>query len=56
MANNRDVLPPSYDSVVKFDIPPPSYECLVIDLEPNKESFECTDKHNSQSAHIANNL
>lgn len=24
-----DNLPPSYDTVMGFDIPPPSYECVV---------------------------
>lgn len=39
-----DSLPPSYESVVKFELPPPTYECLVIswgrskDLEPAQTS------------------
>ncbi|XP_017064462.1 uncharacterized protein LOC108103473 [Drosophila eugracilis] len=32
-----DSLPPSYDSVVKFELPPPAYECLVIDMDQSKE-------------------
>ncbi|XP_022208930.1 uncharacterized protein LOC111065200 isoform X1 [Drosophila obscura] len=28
-----DTLPPSYESVLKFELPPPSYDCLVIDLD-----------------------
>ncbi|KAL7745276.1 hypothetical protein ACLKA6_015305 [Drosophila palustris] len=32
-----DSLPPSYDSVVKCDLPPPAYDCLVIDLEQSKD-------------------
>ncbi|KAH8303252.1 hypothetical protein KR059_004749 [Drosophila kikkawai] len=32
-----DSLPPSYDSVVKFELPPPAYDCLVIDLDQCKD-------------------
>jgi len=32
-----DSLPPSYDSVVKFELPPPAYDCLVIDMDQSKE-------------------
>ncbi|XP_039497827.1 uncharacterized protein LOC120455551 isoform X2 [Drosophila santomea] len=32
-----DSLPPSYDSVVKFELPPPAYDCLVIDMEQSKD-------------------
>ncbi|XP_037812562.1 uncharacterized protein LOC119604159 isoform X1 [Lucilia sericata] len=39
-----DSLPPSYDSVVKFDIPPPPYDCLVIDMEQCKDEPETEDK------------
>ncbi|XP_037934853.1 uncharacterized protein LOC119669135 isoform X2 [Teleopsis dalmanni] len=39
-----DSLPPSYDSVVKFDIPPPPYDCLVIDMELSKEEEGSTGK------------
>ncbi|XP_017138697.1 uncharacterized protein LOC108153304 isoform X1 [Drosophila miranda] len=28
-----DSLPPSYESVLKFELPPPSYDCLVIDID-----------------------
>ncbi|ALC49080.1 CG13004 [Drosophila busckii] len=31
-----DSLPPSYDSVVKCDLPPPAYDCIVIDMEQGK--------------------
>ncbi|KAM7347642.1 uncharacterized protein ACRADG_007170 isoform 3-T3 [Cochliomyia hominivorax] len=39
-----DSLPPSYDSVVKFDIPPPPYDCLVIDMEQSKDEPETENK------------
>ncbi|KNC21267.1 hypothetical protein FF38_13921, partial [Lucilia cuprina] len=39
-----DSLPPSYDSVVKFDIPPPPYDCLVIDMEQCKDEPETENK------------
>ncbi|XP_073830820.1 uncharacterized protein isoform X2 [Musca autumnalis] len=42
-----DSLPPSYDSVVKFDIPPPPYDCLVIDMEQCKDEQETQDKPNA---------
>ncbi|XP_043659890.1 uncharacterized protein LOC122624422 isoform X2 [Drosophila teissieri] len=32
-----DSLPPSYDSVVKFELPPPAYDCLVIDMDQSKD-------------------
>ncbi|XP_017094797.2 uncharacterized protein [Drosophila bipectinata] len=32
-----DSLPPSYDSVVKCELPPPAYDCLVIDLDLVKD-------------------
>ncbi|XP_016984423.1 uncharacterized protein LOC108048354 isoform X1 [Drosophila rhopaloa] len=32
-----DSLPPSYDSVVKFELPPPAYDCLVIDMDQCKD-------------------
>lgn len=28
-----DTLPPSYESVTKFDIPPPPYDWVVINVE-----------------------
>ncbi|KAH8300990.1 hypothetical protein KR044_008171, partial [Drosophila immigrans] len=31
-----DSLPPSYESVVKCDLPPPPYDCLGIDVEQSK--------------------
>ncbi|XP_075155502.1 uncharacterized protein LOC142228861 isoform X2 [Haematobia irritans] len=42
-----DSLPPSYDSVVKFDIPPPPYDCLVIDMEQCKDEQDSPDKANT---------
>uniref|UniRef100_A0A1I8PWC1 Uncharacterized protein n=2 Tax=Stomoxys calcitrans TaxID=35570 RepID=A0A1I8PWC1_STOCA len=45
-----DSLPPSYDSVVKFDIPPPPYDCLVIDMEQSKDEQDSPDKANTSSA------
>uniref|UniRef100_A0A1I8MLC3 Uncharacterized protein n=2 Tax=Musca domestica TaxID=7370 RepID=A0A1I8MLC3_MUSDO len=44
-----DSLPPSYDSVVKFDIPPPPYDCLVIDMEQCKDEQETPDKPNTMT-------
>ncbi|XP_017133467.1 uncharacterized protein LOC108150019 [Drosophila elegans] len=32
-----DSLPPSYDSVVKYELPPPAYDCLVIDMDQSKD-------------------
>ncbi|XP_055844844.1 uncharacterized protein LOC129911161 isoform X2 [Episyrphus balteatus] len=32
-----DSLPPSYESVVKCDIPPPAYDCIVVNMEQCKE-------------------
>ncbi|KAH8373197.1 hypothetical protein KR009_002091 [Drosophila setifemur] len=32
-----DSLPPSYESVVKCELPPPAYDCLVIDLDQCKD-------------------
>ncbi|XP_068157970.1 uncharacterized protein [Drosophila tropicalis] len=32
-----DSLPPSYDSVVKFELPPPPYDCIVIDLDREQQ-------------------
>lgn len=32
-----DSLPPSYESVVKCDIPPPAYDCVIVNLEQCKE-------------------
>ncbi|KAH8416748.1 hypothetical protein KR222_001244, partial [Zaprionus bogoriensis] len=32
-----DSLPPSYDSVVKCELPPPPYDCLVIELDQGKD-------------------
>jgi len=31
--NYVDTAPPSYETVMKFDIPPPPYECVVINIE-----------------------
>ncbi|KAH8387186.1 hypothetical protein KR093_005435 [Drosophila rubida] len=31
-----DSLPPSYESVLKCDLPPPPYDCLGIDVEQSK--------------------
>ncbi|XP_033169977.1 uncharacterized protein LOC117147263 isoform X1 [Drosophila mauritiana] len=31
-----DSLPPSYESVVKYELPPPAYECLVIEMDRSK--------------------
>lgn len=39
-----DSLPPSYDSVVKFELPPPAYDCLVIDLD------QCKDQEPAQTS------
>lgn len=32
-----DSLPPSYESVVKCDIPPPAYDCVIVNMEQCKE-------------------
>lgn len=32
-----DSLPPSYESVVKCDIPPPAYDCVIVNMEKCKE-------------------
>ncbi|XP_030378028.1 uncharacterized protein LOC115626723 isoform X2 [Scaptodrosophila lebanonensis] len=32
-----DSMPPSYDSVVKFELPPPPYDCIVVDMEQGKD-------------------
>ncbi|XP_017056185.1 uncharacterized protein LOC108098035 isoform X2 [Drosophila ficusphila] len=35
-----DSLPPSYDSVVKFELPPPAYDCLVIEMDQGSKDLE----------------
>ncbi|XP_030564766.1 uncharacterized protein LOC115765383 isoform X1 [Drosophila novamexicana] len=48
-----DSLPPSYDSVVKCDLPPPPYDCVVIDVEQHKDMQPQTsakDERLSQAA------
>lgn len=47
-----DSLPPSYDSVVKFDIPPPPYDCLMIDIEQSKDQSESTQKPSVSSSSL----
>ncbi|XP_018795331.1 PREDICTED: uncharacterized protein LOC108972895 isoform X2 [Bactrocera latifrons] len=32
-----DSLPPSYDTVVKHEIPPPPYDCVIVNMEQSKE-------------------
>lgn len=32
-----DSLPPSYDTVVKHEIPPPPYDCVIVNMEQCKE-------------------
>lgn len=32
-----DTLPPSYDTVVKHEIPPPPYDCVIVNMEQCKE-------------------
>ncbi|XP_036318603.1 uncharacterized protein LOC118733347 isoform X2 [Rhagoletis pomonella] len=32
-----DNLPPSYETVVKHEIPPPPYDCVIVNLEQCKE-------------------
>lgn len=45
-----DSLPPSYDSVVKCDLPPPPYDCLVIDLEQSKQMQPQTSSKDDAAA------
>ncbi|KAL9883151.1 uncharacterized protein ACN427_010627 isoform 1-T1 [Glossina fuscipes fuscipes] len=51
-----DSLPPSYDSVVKFDIPPPPYDCLMIDIEQSKDQSESTQKPSVSSNSLPTTL
>lgn len=32
-----DTQPPSYETVVKHEIPPPPYDCVIVNLEQCKE-------------------
>ncbi|XP_034113779.1 uncharacterized protein LOC117574183 isoform X2 [Drosophila albomicans] len=48
-----DSLPPSYESVVKCDLPPPPYDCLVIDVEQSKAMQPQTSSKDAAQAQTA---
>ncbi|XP_062138959.1 uncharacterized protein LOC133847765 [Drosophila sulfurigaster albostrigata] len=48
-----DSLPPSYESVVKCDLPPPPYDCLVIDVEQSKAMQPQTSSKDASQAQTA---
>ncbi|SPP86413.1 uncharacterized protein LOC117588547 isoform X1 [Drosophila guanche] len=45
-----DTLPPSYESVLKFELPPPSYDCLVIDIDVEQSKDMETPQTSSKSS------
>ncbi|XP_004519997.1 uncharacterized protein LOC101455147 isoform X2 [Ceratitis capitata] len=37
-----DTLPPSYETVVKHEIPPPPYDCVIVNLDQCKDQQQST--------------
>ncbi|XP_017870688.1 PREDICTED: uncharacterized protein LOC108618962 isoform X2 [Drosophila arizonae] len=45
-----DSLPPSYESVVKCELPPPAYDCVMIDVDPCKDMQPQTSSKDARAA------
>ncbi|XP_023176657.1 uncharacterized protein LOC111603347 isoform X2 [Drosophila hydei] len=48
-----DSLPPSYESVVKCELPPPPYDCVVIDVEQRKDMQPQTSTKDARASQAA---
>ncbi|XP_030246407.1 uncharacterized protein LOC115565401 isoform X2 [Drosophila navojoa] len=45
-----DSLPPSYESVLKCELPPPPYDCVMIDVDPYKDMQPQTSSKDTRAS------